>query len=166
MDNETDGFHPLPQPEELSSREKEDAMGAYLMMFASLAVGLPLPLLNLIAAIVYYYLNRSKGRFVHFHTLQSLLSQIPVTLLNAFAVFWTLKIFVFNGELNDSYKGYLVMLAVANIVYIIYSIIAAAKARKGLMYYFWFFGQSAYITVFRMRGEESGKILRNEPPKI
>lgn len=64
----------LPQPHELSEREKEDARGAYLMMFAALATTLPLPIINLIAAIVYYYVNRKKGRFIHFHCLQSLLS--------------------------------------------------------------------------------------------
>jgi len=31
----------LPQPDEIPEREKEDAMGAYLMMFASLAIGSP-----------------------------------------------------------------------------------------------------------------------------
>ena len=62
----------LPQPQDLSEREKEDAMGAYLMMFAALATSLPLPIINLIAAIVYYYINRKKGRFIHFHCLQSM----------------------------------------------------------------------------------------------
>ena len=33
------GYHPLSQPDELTSREKEDAMGAYLMMFASIEIG-------------------------------------------------------------------------------------------------------------------------------
>ena len=47
----------LPQPHELSEREKEDAMGAYLMMFAALATSLYLPIINLIAATVYYYVN-------------------------------------------------------------------------------------------------------------
>lgn len=52
----------LPQPQDLSEREKEDAMGAYLMMFAALATSLPLPIINLIAAIVYYYINRKKRK--------------------------------------------------------------------------------------------------------
>jgi len=53
-------------------------MGAYLMMFATLAVGLPLPLINLVAAFIYLYINRKTSRFVHFHALQSLYSQIPL----------------------------------------------------------------------------------------
>ena len=56
----------IPQPDALGEREKEDAMGAYFMMFAALASSLPLPIINLIAAIVYYYINRKKSRFVHF----------------------------------------------------------------------------------------------------
>ena len=70
-------YYPLPQPEEIPEREKEDAMGAYLMMFAAVAIGLPLPIINLIASFIYYYINRKKSRFIHFHSLQSLLSQIP-----------------------------------------------------------------------------------------
>ena len=33
-------------------------MGAYLMMFASLAIGLPIPLVNLIASVIYFLVNR------------------------------------------------------------------------------------------------------------
>ena len=43
----------LPQPHEIPKRDREDAMGAYLMMFAAWGAGLPLPLLNLLAAIIY-----------------------------------------------------------------------------------------------------------------
>ncbi len=67
-------FVDLPQPDQLTEREKEDGMGAYLMMFAAFAVGLPLPAVNLIAAMIYYFINRKKSRFIHFHCLQSFLS--------------------------------------------------------------------------------------------
>src|SRR6185503_9229661 len=86
-------FYPLPQPEEIAEREKEDAMGAYLMMFAAVAVGLPLPVINLIAAIIYYFVNRKKSRFIHFHSLQALLSQIPTTIINWGGVIWGVGIF-------------------------------------------------------------------------
>ena len=80
-------YAPLPQPEDMETREKEDAMGAYLMMFASIGAGLPLPIINLIASIIYFILNKSKSRFVKFHSHQSLLSQIPTSLMNSVAVF-------------------------------------------------------------------------------
>src|SRR6267154_5926913 len=86
-------YYPLPQPEEIPEREKEDAMGAYLMMFAAVAIGLPLPINNLIASVIYYYINRKKSRFIHFHSLQALLSQIPTTLINWGVVIWGVTIF-------------------------------------------------------------------------
>ena len=73
----------LPQPDEISRREKEDAMGAYFMMFAAWGIGLPFPFLNLVAAVIYYGLHKRKSKFVAFHALQSLTSQVPVTVANA-----------------------------------------------------------------------------------
>src|SRR5882757_7330637 len=90
-------YHPLPQPEEIPEREREDAMGAYLMMFAAVAVGLPLPVINLIASVIYYYINRKKSRFIHFHSLQSLLSQIPTTIMNWALVIWGVSILLRDG---------------------------------------------------------------------
>jgi len=72
MTDEDKKYHPVEQPDEIPIREREDAMGAYLMMFAALAAGLPLPIINLIAALVYFYINKGKSRFVRFHSLQSL----------------------------------------------------------------------------------------------
>ncbi len=157
----------LPQPHEISTREKEDAMGAYLMMFAALAAGLPFPALNLIAAVIYYYVNRSKGRFVHFHLLQSLYSQLPTTLLNMGLVFWTIRLIFFDYEITDLYWGYLAMVIIANIVYIIFSIIAAISARKGQFYYFLFFGKIAYARVFSATNPlYIKKEVCNLPPKL
>jgi uncharacterized Tic20 family protein len=132
-------YQELPQPDQIETRVKEDAMGAYLMMFATSAIGIPLPILNLVAAIIYYYVNRNKGKFVQFHTLQSLWSQIPVTLLNSGLVAWTIVNFVRDLNFTSFYWGYLVMVATANLVYFIFSIIGAVKARNGVFYYFLFF---------------------------
>lgn len=159
-------YYELPQPDDISSREKEDAMGAYFMMFASMSIGLPLPILNLIASIIYYYLNKAKGRFVRFHTLQSLLSQIPVTLLNAGGVFWVIRIFVLDMGFSDYFKGYVVMIILANLIYLVFSIVGAIKSRKGLFYYFWFFGAFAYDIVYRIREDEKGEKPVNLPPKM
>jgi len=158
-------YHPLPQPDQIETRVKEDAMGAYFMMFATAAMGLPLPILNLVAAIIYYYVNRDKGKFVQFHTLQSLYSQIPVTLLNSGLVAWTIVNFVRDLDFFGFYWGYLVMVATANLVYFIFSIVGAVKARKGFFYYFLFFGKLAYHQVYRIRPERDQANLRNRPPR-
>lgn len=142
-------YYPLPQPHELNEREKEDAMGAYLMMFASLATSLPLPVINLIAAVVYYYVNRKKSRFIHFNCLQSLLSQLPTTLVNWILLYWTLQIFFFeNYEINDYFYAYLGFSVLANLIYFVYSIVAAIRARKGVFMYFILFGPYAYQQVY------------------
>jgi uncharacterized membrane protein len=157
-------YHPLPQPEEIPVREREDAMGAYLMMFASIGAGLPLPIINLIAAIVYFFVNKKKSHFVHFHALQSLLSQLPTSLINAGGVFWALRIFIYHWEFSDVFKGYLIMALVANLIYFIFSIIAAVQARKGRMYYMIFFGRISYEYAYKVR-EESVDKVQNLPPR-
>lgn len=159
-------FHELPQPEKIPMREKEDAMGSYLMMFAALSAGLPLPIINLIASVVYYYMNKSNSRFVRFHTYQALISSIPLTLMNAFAIFWSLRIVVSSEwSLTGNYKGYIAMLVIANLFYFIYGIIAAIKARKGQMFYYWVFGKMAYVHAFTIK-EGATKEIFNAPPKL
>jgi uncharacterized membrane protein len=159
-------YHPLPQPDEIPKREKEDAMGAYLMMFAALGAGLPLPMINLIASVVYYYVNRNKSRFVRFHLVQSLWSQIPVTLLNGVIIMWTIRNFVFQQDFTQLYFGLVIAAVLINLVYVIMSVYAAVLARKGNIYYFVFFGKLAFHQVFLKRDEDDGFLpsIRNKPP--
>jgi uncharacterized Tic20 family protein len=165
MNSGSFSYHPLPQPNEIDIREKEDAMGAYFMMFATLAVGLPLPLINLVAAFIYLYLNRKTSRFVHFHSLQSLYSQIPVTVLNAGLVVWLIVILVNDFTFGSEFKGYAIMVGVANLIYLIFSLLAAAKARKGLFYYFIFFGRLAYHRAYMIDAGPT-KMPVNKPPSM
>ena len=158
-------FHPLPQPQELTEREKEDAMGAYLMMFAAVAVGLPLPIINLIASVIYYFLNRKKSRFIHFHCLQALLSQIPTTIINWVAVVWALYIAFTDLTLSDTFWAYCIFAGAVTILYFIYDLIGAFKARQGKMYYFIFFGQIAYEIAFKVKEEDHLQNPQvNKPP--
>lgn len=163
-------YHPLPQPDEIPDREREDAMGAYLMMFAAVAVALPLPVINLIAAVVYYYVNRRKSRFIHFHALQSLLSQLPTTFMNWGLLFWGIRIWILDSaEVNEYFYGYLGAVIVANLLYFIFSLVAAVRARRGRMYYFLFFGKVSYETVFsrartfQYQGDKPSHV-ENKPP--
>lgn len=162
-------YHPLPQPSELSSREKEDAMGAYLMMFASMGAGLPLPIINLIASVIYYFVNSKKSRFIKFHCFQSLISQLPTTLLNAGLLFSVFQIWIYdNWEYNNNFVGYAIMVAVVNLAYFIISIVGSVKARKGQMYYFLFFGRLAYTHAYAKRDSDnvSTEAVVNRPPSM
>jgi len=160
-------YHELEQPEDLTKKVKEDAMGAYLMMFAAIGVGMPLPIINLVASIIYYFIQKSNIRFVRFHSLQSLLSQVPTTLVNAGAVYWTLQIYIFdNLDVTDPYIGYLIMMVILNLVYFAFSIVGAVQARKGNMYYFLFFGKYCYHQVYKIRPEADLAKNVNLPPKL
>jgi uncharacterized Tic20 family protein len=162
---ENEKFYPIPQPEEISIREREDAMGAYFMMFAAIAAGLPLPIINLIAAIIYYFVNKGKSLFVKFHALQSLISQIPTSLINASCVFWGVRIIFFGAQFSNLFKGYLVFIIILNVTYIVFCMIAAVKARKGKFFYFFFFGKLAYLQAYKIN-ETVVKQNINLPPKL
>lgn len=139
-------------------------MGAYLMMFAAVAVGLPLPVINLIAAVIYYFVNRKKSRFVHFHSLQALLSQIPTTLINWGLVVWALWIVFTDLTLTPEFWSYAILAAVATVFYFVVSMIAAYKARQGKMYYFLLFGKLAYDIAYRIRDTPQSSEPVNKPP--
>lgn len=143
----------MPQPDEINVKEKEDAMGSYLMMFAALGAGLPLPFINVLASIIYYYLHRKRSPFVRFHLIQSLYSQVPLSLLNGVIVAWAIRNFLFNDGFSSLFFGLAIAVFVFNIIYLIFSIIAAISARKGNMYYFLFFGRLAYELAFKVRPE-------------
>lgn len=139
---------PLPQPDEIPKKEKEDAMGAYLMMFASWALFLPLPFIGLIAALIYHALNAKKSRFVAFHSYQSLLSELVLTVFNTILIVWSVILIVryFSDSISPGYEFwvYLWFCVLWNIVYMSFSIYAAVKAKQGRFVYFWIFGPIAY----------------------
>jgi len=158
-------FHPLPQPHEIPEREKEDAMGAYLMMFAAVAIGLPLPIINLIAAIIYYFINKGKSRFIHFHSLQALISQIPTTLINWALVIWAVRIFLTDRDWTDEFWAYAIFAAAATVFYFGMSMIGAFYARKGRIYYFLFFGKVSYEAAFGVKASDGRvNVVENRSP--
>ncbi len=154
----------LPQPDEISVREKEDAMGSYLMMFAAWGAGLPFPLINLIAAIIYFIINKKASRFVAFHSYQSLLTQIPITIFNASLIAWGLLVLSPYTEDTVPFYVYAVFVVMWNLIYMVFSIIACVKARKGQFYYFWVFGRMAYAKYYQ-QSKKTKEVVRNLPPE-
>ena len=133
----------LPQPEEVSKGERGDATASYLMMFGSSIATLPLPIVNLVAAIVFFLVHRNKSRFVAFHSYQSMLGQIPVSLLNMSVIAWAVYTF-FNEGSWVLVGGYAALVGVVNVVYMVISLIAASKAHKGQVHYMPVFGKHAF----------------------
>ena len=158
----------LPQPEQITEREKDDAMGAYLMMFASLAIGLPIPLLNIVASVIYFFVNRKSGRFVAFHALQALLSHIPVVLLNAGVIGWLVGILVTppHDAFGPSFFWFLFFSVLANLAWIIWSIVALVHARKGHFIYMPVIGRLCFARYYGPGAQDRNTgAWQNRPPE-
>jgi len=128
-----------------SDQESEKASNSYLMSLIAAIVGLPFPLINLIATFIFYLGNRKSTYFVRWHCLQALLSQLTVVIVNSVAVFWTLHIIFGKGVLTNDYFGYLIAAILLNIVEFIMTIYAAVKTRQGVHVGWWFWGPIANI---------------------
>jgi len=153
-----DGSVILPQPDELAKKDKDDAMGAYLMMFAAWGIGLPLPFLGLIAALIYHNLNNKKSRFAAFHSLQSLYSETAISIINGVFIIWLIKAAVSHPSgFTTAFFIYLAFTVFWNLVYAIASIVACVKAKNGQFFYFLGFGQLAFNAYY---GERA--IIRNQ----
>ncbi|MDG5816305.1 DUF4870 domain-containing protein [Chitinispirillales bacterium ANBcel5] len=163
-ENQTATSLTIPQPHEITEREKEDAMGAYLMMFGALGAGLPIPFLSLIAAIIYHYLNSKTSKFVGFHSLQSLLTESIISVFNGVAVIWTIFILFTERSFNSTFYSFLLFTLFWNLIYIVFSIIACIAARKGKFYYYLVFGRLAFNHYYNPKKETPKAEMVNTPP--
>ncbi len=120
--------------------DSEKASNSYLMSLVALMVGLPFPLINLIATVIFFFGNRSSTHFVRWHCMQALLSQMVVLIINAAGVYWTLSIFWGSNIVSDSYLGYIITIILFNILELIATIYAAVQTRKGRHVEWWLFG--------------------------
>ncbi|MCK4797685.1 MAG: DUF4870 domain-containing protein [Spirochaetes bacterium] len=168
-----DGSVILPQPEEIQQKEKSDAMGAYLMMFAAWAVSLPIPFVNLLAAIIYYFINKKVSRFVAFNSHQSLITQLLVSIFNAAGLFWGIRILIIYAIKKSAsawnglfiFSGYLLFVILWNLIYTIYSLIACYYASKGRFFYMFLFGRLSFNKFYGKKAQENiKKVVTNAPP--
>jgi len=56
-----------------SEHEAEKASNSYLMSLIALIAGMPLPIINLIASVIFFVGNRKGTYFVRWHCTQALL---------------------------------------------------------------------------------------------
>ena len=120
--------------------EREKASFGYLMSTVALVIGLPLPIINLIATLIFYLNNRSGTFFVRWHCLQALLSQALIVGVNSIGFSWTMTIIFGNNTLSNTYIAYIITLVVFNLIEFIATVYAAIQTRKGRHVEFWFFG--------------------------
>ena len=129
---------PFPyKPEEY---ETEKASNAYLMSLVVVIVGLPFPIINLIATWGYFMGQRKSSYFVRWHCLQALLSQISIVIINAFAIGWTWSIILSDRSLSNGYLAYMALAVFYNLLEFVVTIVTAIETRKGQHLSWWMYG--------------------------
>jgi uncharacterized Tic20 family protein len=110
------------------------------MSLIAIIAGLPLPIINLIATLIFYLANRKGTYFVRWHCTQALVSQISLLFMNSFGFWWTISIIFMDEKVTNVYIGYLLTVFIFNVVEFITTIYSAIKTRKGIHVKWWFYG--------------------------
>lgn len=119
--------------------ENEKASQSYLMSVIAIMVGLPLPIINLIATLLFYLNNRKSTYYIRWHCTQALLSQLTILIINSGTYYWTLSIIFGDNIISNSYIAYLISAIVFNLSEFILTAYTAIQAKKGkhIEWYFW-----------------------------
>lgn len=120
--------------------EAERASNSYLMSLIAIIAGLPLPIINLLATLIFYLGNRKSTYFVRWHCTQALLSQLSLLFVNSAGFWWTVSVIWGDEQATNKYFAYIISLIVLNIVEFISTIYSAIQVRKGKHVSWWFYG--------------------------
>ncbi len=141
----------MTSPQEFSyipdEYEAEKASNSYLMSLVVIMVGLPFPIINLIASAIFYFGNRKSPHFVRWHCTQALLAQSFTLPVNAAGVYWTIAVVFGHAVLTNSYIAYIFTILLFNLVEFIATMYAAIQTRKGKHVTWWFFGSLSNVCV-------------------
>lgn len=118
--------------------EKEKASNAYVMSILAITVGLPLPIFNLAATVIFYFANKKSTYFVKWHCTQALITQLLLFFFNSFGFWWAVRIFLDILPLSQDFLIYISIVIFVNILEIIASIYAAIYVKKNGDYRVWF----------------------------
>lgn len=123
--------------------EAEKASNSYLMSLVVIMVGLPFPIVNLIASAIFYFGNRKSRQFVRWHCTQALFAQAFTLPVNAAGVYWTIAVVFGHAVLTNSYIAYIFTIILFNFVEFVATMYAAIQTRKAKHVAWWFFGPLA-----------------------
>jgi uncharacterized membrane protein len=125
---------------EPGEHEAETASSSYLMSLIAIIVGLPLPIVNLIATLIFYLSNRKSTYFVRWHCTQALLSQLSMLFINSYGFGWTISIIFTDEAITSNYIAYIIAAIIFNLTEFIATIYTAIQTRKGIHVEWWFYG--------------------------
>lgn len=131
----------------VSEHEAEKASNSYLMSTVAVIVGLPLPIINLIATLIFFLGNRRSTYFVRWHCTQALLSQFSMVIVNSIGFWWTICVIFYGKDLSNEYFAWLFMLLLFNLTEFIITVHAAIVTRKGKHVSWPFYGELTDLLV-------------------
>jgi hypothetical protein len=121
--------------------EAEKASNSYLMSLVALIAGLPLPIINLIATLIFYLGNRKGTYFVRWHCTQALLSQFLLLLMNSVGFWWVISIIFGDEKVGTNFISYIITILVFNLTEFVATIYTAINTRQGIHVEWWFYGR-------------------------
>lgn len=125
--------------------ETEKASNSYLMSLIAFIVGLPLPIINLLATFFFYISNRKGTYFVRWHCMQALLSQFSMLFVNSFGFWWSISIIFYSETVTNHYLAYMITAIIFNLSEFIATIYTAIQTRKGIHVQWWFYGSLTHL---------------------
>ena len=125
--------------------EAEKASNSYLMSLIAVIAGLPLPIINLLATVIFFLGNRKSTYFVRWHCTQALLSQVSLLLMNSTGFWWTISIIFSDERITSHYIAYMITIFVFNLTEFIATIYTAIQTRKGIHVQWWLYGNLTNI---------------------
>lgn len=123
----------------ITEHEAEKASNAYLMSLVVVMAGIPLPIINVIATLLFLLSNRRSTYFVRWHCLQAMFSQLTLFGFNSAFFWWTIGILWFDKPVSNDYFYYLIVVLVLNLVEFIATIYTAIETRKGIDVRWWLY---------------------------
>lgn len=111
--------------------ELERASNSYLMSLVAVLGGLPLPIMNLLASVLFYFGNRNSTPFVKWHITQALLAQLTMFFFNTVGFWWTIYILFDDTKTTNYYIGYMITVVVFNIIEFFTTLYVATQVRNG-----------------------------------
>ena len=120
--------------------EAEKASNSYLMSLIAVIAGLPLPIVNLLATLIFFLGNRKGSYFVRWHCTQALVSQASLLVMNSISFWWTISIAFSDEVISSNYIAYLITVILFNLADFIATIYTAIATRKGKHVVWYFYG--------------------------
>jgi len=130
------------EPEE---HEAEAASNSYVMSLIAIVAGLPLPIVNLIATLIFYLGNRRSTYFVRWHCIQALLSQLSMLFINSIGFWWTISVLFNDAQVTNKYIAYILTVVLFNLTEFLATVYTAIQTRKGIHVEWWFYGSLTNI---------------------